>query len=260
MTTSILYAFGSVVIVSLISLIGLFTLSLNERILRKSIFVLVALAVGALLGDAFLHLIPEALEADSTGLAPLLIVAGILSFFVLEKALGWHHHSAHDEDSHHHAREERVGQPDIQPVGKMVLISDGLHNLIDGIIIGASFLISIPVGVASTIAIILHEIPQEIGDFGVLLHSGYTKSRALVLNFFSALLAVLGVVIVVVMGETAQKFVEYVIPFAAGVFIYIATADLVPELHKRHSQASTFFETAAVFAGVFMMYGLLFLE
>jgi zinc and cadmium transporter len=252
METAYLYAFGSVIVVSLVSLIGLFTISLNIYRLRKVIFILVALAIGALLGDAFIHLIPEAYEGlPGSPIVPLLVIAGIFSFFVLEKLLDWHHHNhGHDESEEH----------SIKPVGRMVLVSDGLHNLFDGVIIGASFLISREVGIASTIAILLHEIPQEIGDFGVLLHAGYTKTRALLVNFFSALLAVLGVIFVIIVGEIATSIVPYVLPYAAGVFIYIASSDLVPELHKRHGIKNALYEIVAVLIGVGAMFALLFLE
>src|SRR3989338_5519222 len=152
MITIYIYTFGSVVAVSLISFAGIFTLSLKEEVLRKYIFIFISIAVGALLGDAFIHLIPESFEeSSSTILTSVLVISGILFFFVLEKFLHWHHHGEDKEDSY------------IHPVGKLVLFSDGIHNFIDGIIIGASFLVSVPVGLATTTAVILHEIPQEIG-------------------------------------------------------------------------------------------------
>src|SRR3989338_5431422 len=216
-----LYTFAGVLVVSLISFIGIFTLSLKEEILRKYIFVFISIAVGALLGDALIHLIPEAFQdSKNTTLTSVLIIAGILFFFILEKFLHWHHHGEDKEDNYVH------------PVGQLVLFSDGIHNFIDGMIIGASFLVNVPVGLATTLAVILHEIPQEIGDFAVLLHSGYTKSRALWLNFVSALLAFVGVIIALILGEITKTFTIWVLPIAAGGFIYIAIADLIPELHK----------------------------
>ena len=168
MIITYIYAFVSVIIVSIISLLGVFTLSLKEQFLRKYIFIFISLAVGALLGDAFIHLIPESLEsASNPAMVSILIIAGILIFFILEKFLHWHHHGEDKNELH------------IHPVGQLVLFSDGLHNLIDGIIIGVSFIASIPLGIATTIAVILHEIPQEVGDFTVLLHAGYDKKRAL---------------------------------------------------------------------------------
>lgn len=208
-----------------------------------------SIAVGALLGDAFIHLIPEALgDSTNTTLTSILVIVGIISFFILEKFLHWHHHG---EDK------EEIG---IHPVGKLVLLSDGIHNFLDGIIIGASFIISVPVGIATTLAVILHEIPQEIGDFAVLLHSGYTKRRALWLNFLSALTAILGAIVFFVLGEVTEISSTYFIPIAAGGFIYIAVADLIPELHKTKEIKHSIFQIMAVTLGVLAMIGLTFLE
>jgi zinc and cadmium transporter len=248
MTITYLYALAGVIVVSLISLIGIFFLSLKEAMLRKFIFLFISLAVGALLGNAFIHLIPEALEGAPGILTSILVIVGILLFFVLEKILHWHHHG---EDS---------GDQEIHPVGRLVLFSDGVHNFIDGIIIGASFLVSIPIGLATTLAVILHEIPQEIGDFAVLLHSGYTKTRALWLNFLSALLAVAGVVIALTFGGIIEILSLRLLPVAAGGFIYIAVADLIPELQKTKEQKYSVLQFFAVIVGVGAMAILALLE
>ena len=249
MATTYIYAFISVVIVSLISLIGILALSLKEEILRKYVFIFISLAVGALLGDTFIHLIPEALEnstnINSTG---LLIIVGLFIFFILEKFLHWHHHGEDKEKSH------------IHPVGKLVLFSDGVHNFIDGIIIGASFILSTPVGLATTVAVILHEIPQEIGDFAVLLHSGYSKTRAVWLNFISATLAILGLAVVFFLNQTEQTVTLWFLPIAAGGFIYIAVADLIPELQKTKEIKYSIFQLLTVATGVLMMFALTYLE
>ena len=243
------YAFLGVITVSLVSLVGVFALSVKEELLKKYIFIFISLAVGALLGDAFIHLIPEALEnASNTNLTGTLIILGILIFFVLEKFLHWHHHGEDKEDTH------------IHPVGQLVLFSDGVHNFIDGIIIGASFIVSVPVGIATTIAVILHEIPQEIGDFAVLLHSGYSKTRALWLNFLSAILAFLGLVIVFIINQTEQAITLWLLPIAAGGFIYIAVADLIPELQKTKEMKYSVLQLLAVISGIGAMLALTFLE
>jgi len=249
MLTIYIYSFASVSLISLISLVGVFTLSLKEDVLRKYIFIFISVAVGALLGDAFIHLIPEALEeSTNTTLTSTLIVAGILVFFILEKFMHWHHHG---EDK------EEIG---VHPIGKLVLLSDGIHNFIDGIIIAASFMVSIPVGIATTIAVLLHEIPQEIGDFAVLLHSGYTKKRALWLNFLSALSAVLGVIVLFILGDLAEFTSAWFLPLAAGGFIYIAVADLIPELQKTKELKYSAFQLLAVIVGILAMISLTFLE
>ncbi|HEU0085680.1 MAG TPA: ZIP family metal transporter [Candidatus Paceibacterota bacterium] len=247
--TSLLYPFIGVFIVSLISFVGVFTLSLREESLRKYIFAFISLAAGALIGDAFIHLIPESLEVSSnTLITSLLIIAGIIIFFILEKFFHWHHHGEDKNESH------------IHPAGKLILFSDGLHNLIDGIIIGASFLISVPVGIATTIAVILHEIPQEMGDFAVLLHAGYKKTRALLLNFASALMAFVGVGIALLIGEAAESSITWFLPLAAGGFIYVATADLIPEMHKTKELKQSLLQLSIVITGVLIMASLTLLE
>ena len=249
MLTIYSYTFVSIVGVSLISLVGVLLLSFREDLLRKYIFIFISVAVGALLGDAFIHLIPEAFEDTDNGtLTSILIISGILFFFVLEKFFHWHHHGEDTEVSH------------IHPVGQLILLSDGVHNFLDGIIIAASFMVSIPVGIATTIAVILHEIPQEVGDFAVLLHSGYTKNRALFLNFLSALTALLGALVFFAIGEFAESLTTYFLPIAAGGFIYIAVADLIPELQKTKEVRHSLYQLSAVIVGVLAMIGLTFLE
>jgi zinc and cadmium transporter len=250
MSSVYLLAFGSVAIVSLISLAGAVTVSMNVERLKAGLFILVSLAVGALLGDAFLHLIPEAFETteDPTMLA-LAIVGGILGFFVIEKFLHWHHHQG-IEDS----------EPAVHPVGRIILFSDGVHNFIDGLIVALAYTVSIEVGVATTIAVILHEIPQEIGDFGVLLHAGYSKAKALWFNFLSGLFAILGAGTAFVLGESAESLALILVPITAGGFIYIALSDLIPELHKTTSGRKSVVQFAGILAGIGAMFLLLGLE
>ncbi|KKQ06230.1 MAG: hypothetical protein US18_C0044G0004 [Parcubacteria group bacterium GW2011_GWB1_36_5] len=232
MITTYAYAFASVIIVSIVSLIGVFSISLKEEIIKKYIGFFISLAVGALLGDTFIHLIPESL----------------VIFFIIEKFLHWHHHGDDTEKNH------------IHPVGKLLLFTDGFHNFIDGIIIGVSFLVSVPIGIATTIAVVLHEIPQEIGDFAVLIHSGYDKKKALWLNFFSALTAIIGVAVALIFGGMAEAFTFWVLPIATGGFIYIAVADLIPELQKTKELKYSILQLTAVFAGVLIMLALVLLE
>lgn len=249
MLMTYVYAFGSVLLVSLVSLIGVFALSLREEVLRKYIFIFISLAVGALLGDAFIHLIPESFEVFNGGVLPsLLIISGVILFFILEKFLHWHHHG------------EDEAEEGIHPAGRLLLISDGIHNFIDGIILGVGFIVSIPVGFATAIAVLLHEIPQEIGDFGVLLHSGYTRTRALWLNFLSALCAILGVLLAFVLREASEVLSLWILPIAAGGFIYVAVADLIPELHKTKEARHSLLQILAVILGVLAMVALLYLE
>lgn len=248
-----LYIFGSVILVSLVSFAGLFAVSLRAERLGRMLSFMIPLAMGALFGDAFFHLIPESFEeAASPVLVSFLLILGIVSFFFLEKFLRWHHHSPPQA-----AASPEKGS---KPLGNLILISDGLHNFIDGIIIGASYLVGLEVGLATTIAIILHEIPQEIGDFGVLLYSGYTRMKALYYNFLSALMAVAGAAAMVFLGSLPESLIQNVIPFAAGIFIYVAGSDLVPELHKSERVKTVFAEMAGLGLGILSMYLLLFLE
>ncbi len=244
-----IYSFISVLVVSLVSFIGALALSFREETLKKYLFVFISLAVGALLGDAFIHLIPEAFEASGNAvLTSVLFIAGILFFFALENFLHWHHHGEDQEENH------------IHPVGKLVLFSDGIHNITDGIIIGASFLVSAPVGIATTLAVIMHEIPQEIGDFAVLIHSGYSKRKALWLNFLSAISAFLGLAAVLFIDQLEGIVSVWCLPIAAGGFIYIAIADLIPELHKTKEARHSALQLITVILGVLAMYALTYLE
>lgn len=248
-----LYSIGSVIVVSLVSLIGIFFIALKEDVLKRYLFLLISLAVGALLGDAFIHLIPEAFKSiPNTTYLAVIIIAGILVFFVLEKALHWHHHH------HHHGKVEGVSA--IHPVGRMILVSDAVHNFIDGLIIGASYLVSIEVGMATTVAIIFHEIPHEIGDFGVLIHSGYKKAKALWLNFMTAMVAVLGTIIALVMGNVSEISTVWLVPLAAGGFIYIALSDLIPEMQKVKRARDSILQLIAIMIGVSAMILLLMIE
>lgn len=248
MATIYLYTFGSIAVVSVLSLTGILLLSFREATFRKYIPLFISVAVGALLGDAFIHLIPEALLHESSTSMSLLIIAGILLFFVLEKFLHWHHHGEDTEASH------------IHPVGRLLLASDVIHNFLDGVIIAASFMVSVPVGFATTLAVVLHEIPQEVGDFAVLLHAGYTKRRAIFLNFITALSAFFGGALFFAIGEYATPLTAYFIPLTAGGFIYIAVADLIPELQKTKRFRGSLYQLMAVIFGVTVMTALTFLE
>jgi len=212
------YIFLATFIVSLISFVGVITLSLKDKILNKILLILIGLSAGALMGGAFLHLLPEAVE-KSTGLnVYLFVLVGFILFFLIEKVLHWRH--CHK------------GECDVHTFHYMNLVGDSIHNFIDGLIMAASFVVSIPLGITTTIAIATHEIPQEIGDFGVLLYGGFSKKRAIMLNFVVALTAVLGGIVGYFVSNLIENIVVFILPFAAGGFIYIAATDLVPEIRK----------------------------
>ena len=240
------FIFGSVLLVSLISLIGVFTLSISERKLKKSLFLLVSFSVGVLLGDVFFHLLPETIESTGFSLQTSgSILLAILVFFALEKWIQWHHH--------HHVGEAE----DIHSFGYLNIFADALHNFLDGIIIAGSYLVSIPIGITTTIAVVFHEIPQEIGDFGILLKSGFSKAEAIKYNFLSALTAIIGAFLGILFSSQVTGFSAFLIPFTAGSFLYIAGADLIPELQKE--EGATFLQFTAIVLGMLVMLGLVFL-
>lgn len=242
-------AIASVILVSLISFVGVAVLFLKKDKIDKLLLILVSFSVGALLGDAFIHLLPEAFEELGSGAEmSLLVLAGIITFFVLEKFLRCHHcHNINSKEHAHH-------------LATMSLVGDGMHNFIDGLLIGGSFLVSIPIGISTTLAVILHEIPQEIGDTGILLHSGLKIKKVLIYNFYSALLAVLGTVLSLVIGSKIEGFATLLLPFTAGGFIYIAGSDLIPELHNETKLHMSVRQLIAILCGIAIMFALLSLE
>lgn len=241
-----LYSFGSVFLVSLISFVGLFTFAIREHVLEKILLFLVSFSAGALFGDAFIHLLPEAARdfGFGTGVSVSLL-GGIIIFFIMEKFIHWRH--CHVPTSEHHPH----------PVAFMNLVGDGVHHFIDGLLIGGSYLASIPLGIATTTAVVFHEIPQRMGDFGVLIHAGYSKKKALLFDFLYSLTAILGALSALVLGEGAKSFLPFIIPFAAGGFIYIAGSDLIPELHKETDPKKSAAQLVAFVAGIGVMLGLL---
>lgn len=235
--------------ISAISLVGLLTLTLRPNALKGGLLVLISFAAGALIGDAFLHLLPEAVE--ERGGFPFSVSMGLLSgmiaFFVLEKVLHWHHaHIATEEVLH--------------PVAVTNLVGDALHNLVDGAIVAGAFLSSSKLGVATALAVALHEIPQEIGDFGILVHAGLAPRRAVLLNFVTALAAVVGALLTLVAASFIRGLESALIPVTAGGFIYIASTDLIPELHKEPEAAKSALQLVALLMGIAVMAGLLYLE
>ncbi len=250
MTPSSLYALASVLLVSLISLIGVAFLSLNSERLKKVLLYLVSFSAGAFFGDIFFHLLPEA-GVGSGGwdrMASLYSIIGIVFLLIVEKYIHWRHCHYPTTKNHPH------------PFAVMNLIGDGIHNFVDGMVIGASYLVSIPVGIATTIAIILHEIPQEIGDFGVLLYGGFSKRKALLFNFLSATAAIVGTLAVLVAHVYMNAISDMLIPFAIGCFIYIAGSDLIPEIQKEDNLAKSYMQVILFILGSAVMAGLLVFE
>jgi zinc and cadmium transporter len=248
-------ALVSVVAISLVSLIGVLTLSMDERRLSQLSLVLVSFAVGALLGDAFIHLIPASFErstAAGTLGSSLLVLSGMLLFFVVEKLLRHLHGPIYRQ---HHPGE--ASRPELAVIN---VIGDGVHNFIDGVLVGASYLASPVLGLSTTVAVLLHEIPQELGDFGILIHSGLPVRRAILVNLASASAAILGTIATLVLGTTTRLLTDTLIPITAGGFVYIAAADLVPELQHDRSLRGLAIQTMLIAAGILVMASLTAIE
>lgn len=237
---TLFYILVSIFFVSLISLIGVVSFIVNERLLNKSLFFIVAFSAGALLGGAFLHLIPEALENDGSQSVFLSVLLGFLIFFILEKYLYWRH--CHN------------GVCDVHAFTYLNLVGDSVHNFIDGIVIAVSFSFSLKVGIIATMAVIFHEIPQELGDFAVLVYGGFSKKKALFCNFLVALTAFGGAILGYFLSERILNFSFILLSAASGGFIYIASTDLVPELHKENDLKKSSLAIAVFSLGILFMW------
>ena len=239
------YIILATIIVSLISFVGIITLTLKGQVLNTILFVLIGLSAGTLMGGAFLHLLPEAVESSEKFGVPLIdmflfVLVGFILFFVIEKVLHWRH--CHK------------GECEVHTFTYMNLIGDSIHNFIDGLIMAASFVASIPLGITTTIAISTHEIPQEIGDFGVLIYGGFSKKKAIVLNFLVALTAVLGGLVGYLISSRIANVVLYILPFAAGGFVYIAATDLIPEMKKEVNIKKSMITLVVFICGILIMW------
>ncbi len=243
-----LYSLISVFLVSIIPLLGIFVLGIELNKLKKVLIYLVSFSAGALLGDAFIHLFPELIRKGYTISAALYVLLGILIFFILEKFMHWQHCHAPITKTHVHT------------FAYMNLVGDGLHNFIDGLIIAASYLVSIPAGIATTIAVVLHEIPQEMGDLGVMLYAGFSRMKAVMLHFLTGLIAVLGTLGGLMLGKFFANSEVFLVSIAIGGFIYIAGSDLIPELHKETNSKKSIVQTISFIIGILIMLALLLLE
>lgn len=257
MVSVIAYSLISVLIVSLVSMVGIIPILLHRRKnLDNILLLLVSLSAGTLFGGALLHLLPEAAEAGFTTSVSFLVLAGIVFFFTMEKMIHWHHCHIQPTKNNLHVH---VGRHP-EHLAPLNLLGDGLHNFVDGLVIAGAYLVSIPVGIATTIAVVLHEVPQEIADFGVLLYAGLSKTRALLFNFASAATAIAGTIIGLALGTSSESFSMFILPFTAGGFLYIAGANLVPELHKECGIKDSILHLGMMILGMLLMYGLTFLE
>lgn len=247
---TIIYSIGSVILVSLVSIIAILPLLFKKKCPKSLLIALLSLSAGALLGGVFIHFMPEIVEHGYHLESGLYILLGFLIFFVLEKFIHWHHcHSdikEGDREAHSHAYH-------LAPIN---LIGDGIHNFLDGLVIAGAYIASIPLGIAATVSVIFHELPQEIADFGVLLYSGWSKKKAVLFNFLSATTAILGAIVALFLAEKIHGFTHFIIPFAAGNFIYIAASNLVPELHRHCKLRDIIIHLVVMIAGIAIMYAI----
>ncbi len=285
MSLEITLGFVVILILGAVSLVGLLFLSLKEKTLDKILFALVAFSTGIIFATAILDLIPEAIHHAEELVAEghpveeldlfIFVVLGFVVFFFLERFIYWFHGHAH---AHEHDADLKACVETIEPYGgktvsyvegttrgeKKVksfailnLVGDGLHNFLDGVVIMVSFLAGIPTGITITLAVLFHEIPQEIGDFGVLLYGGFTRKRALIFNFVSAMVAMVGGLVAIFLSETLETFNMFILAFSGGGFIYIAAVELMPELLKEKRLGKSIAQALIVLAGIGMMWILL---
>jgi zinc and cadmium transporter len=227
----VLYIIFSVLLVSLISVLAIIPYLFKRKIDPKMLLLMLSLSVGTLFGAVFLHFLPEISHEGYSLINGLHILLGVLVFFMLEKFVHWHHHKCKDE-KHDHKPHDEPGHGHAYHLAPINLIGDGIHNFLDGILIAGSYIVSIPLGIAATVSVIFHEVPQEVADFGVLLYSGMSRMKAVILNLLSALTALIGAGLGLLLAGNVAWFEGFILPFAAGSFIYIAGSNLLPELHK----------------------------
>jgi len=241
--------FGSIFLVSIVSLLGIIAIGLRETLLKKILLYFVSFSVGTFFGSAFIHLIPEAIEKNPHIMeVSAYILAGLVLFFIIEKIIRWHHcHKAGEDEEH------------VKSFTYMNLIGDAAHNFMDGMIIAGAYMANTLLGITTTIAVLVHEIPQELGDFAILIHGGFGKRKALIFNFLSALTAFCGAIFALFLGMYVEGIETILVPVAAGGFIYIAGSDLVPELHKRWEIRSSITDLIMFILGILVMYLLLYL-
>ncbi|MDD5340946.1 MAG: ZIP family metal transporter [Patescibacteria group bacterium] len=227
MPTALLYGLISTLVISIIGQVGFFVFILKDNILKKILIFFVSFSAGSLIGGAFFHLLPDVIEKNDDILMVFVwTIVGFCLFFMMEKFLRWHH--CHDKEC-----EEK------KHLGQINMVGDGIHNFLDGVIVMAAFVVSPALGLATSISIISHEIPQELGDFGVLLYSGYNRTKAIIFNFLLSVIAVLGALVGYFLSNEISGFANVIIPIAAGGFFYIAASDFIPEMQKEINAKSS---------------------
>lgn len=243
----LIYIILATVLVSLISLLGIVVI-FKQHNKQSFLTAWISLAAGALLSVAFLDMLPEAMEADifDAHLIFKIVLLSMVFFFLLERAFHWHHCRC-EEHGKPHGRNKKS-------LAAINLIGDGIHNFVDGALIASAFLVSFHTGILVTVAVILHEIPQEVSDFGVLLYAGLSRAKAILYNLLTALIAVVGALVFYYFGKNIDNVIPLVLAFAAGNFIYLATADLIPEIHHEEDRKKIFLHSLYLILGVALMY------
>lgn len=248
--STLIYIIIFTFLASILGLMGGVLLLTRKKLSHNVTHGLAAFAAGSLLGAAFLDLLPEAFHhMEELGVVDfektifLYTLGGILFFFFLERFIHWfhHHHRSHDNDA-------------IKPVVPLIVFGDGVHNFIDGVVIAATFMVDIRLGIITTLAIIAHELPQEVGDFGLLLHQGIKRRKVFLYNLFSQLTAVVGGVLTYFIGKSIEGILPFFIALTSGFFIYIALSDLVPDIHSENRKGFALFESVLLAAGILVIY------
>ncbi|MFX0029728.1 MAG: ZIP family metal transporter [Candidatus Hermodarchaeota archaeon] len=271
-----LLGFLMIFFISLLSLIGLFMISIKEKTLDRILFILIAFATGTILASALFDLIPESihhleeLNAEGADIALSLvfsfIIIGFVVFFIIERFIYWFHGHAHEKEDNYVCYESMAGNGDLTISGEreiksfafLNLIGDGLHNFLDGVIIMVAFLSSIRNGIVVTLAVLFHEFPQEIGDFGILLYGGFSKKKALFFNFSSALVALLGGLLAFMLSESIEIFNLFFLAFSGGGFLYLASTELMPELIKEKDMKKSIIQAMIFLGGIILIMLLVF--
>ena len=273
MTNEVLYGFISIFLIGCLSLIGIIFISIKEKTLDRILFFLVAFATGTILATAIFDLIPEAIHTleEYNSVNPnnpieehflfYYIMSGFIIFFILERFIYWFHGHAHEEneqvfcvgDMIENVESSLKKEGKIQNFAILNLIGDGLHNFLDGIVIMVAFLSGIENGIVITLAVIFHEGPQEIGDFGILIFGGLTKKKALILNFASAMVALLGGLFGWLMVNSVETFGIFFLAFSGGGFLYLAATELMPEMMKEKNLSKSVIQTVMFLVGIGMI-------
>jgi len=277
MNVELVFGFLMILFIGSLSLIGLFMISIREKTLDKILFILVAFATGTILASALFDLIPESLhhleELNAEGaviaesLLFFLVIFGFVVFFIIERFIYWFHGHAHEKDDQlvcYAGIDEGEGMSirrgnNVKSFALLNLIGDGLHNFLDGVIIMVAFLSGIRNGVIVTLAVFFHEFPQEIGDFGILIYGGFSKKKALFFNFFSGMVALLGGLLALVLSDLLEIFNFFFLAFSGGGFLYIATAELMPELLKQEDLKKSIIQALIFLSGLILIMSLVLL-